>query len=597
LNDAAAPAPADKRWRALLIGLTVVIAATRFFALSHSLWDWDETLFCLALDHYDVSDHRPHPPGFPLFILIGKILRFLVHDNFRALRTENLLFAIFGFPSFYAMARGFGFTRRVAVWSAVLFCFLPNVWYYGGTAFSDLPTLILIVGATAALMHGRSDRRLYFAGSFLYGVAMTFRPQSLIAGWPWLVASWDRWRQRKSDVVIASVLTSVVVIGAYSGAMLLTGTGRYWFSVNAHRHWVMTVDTYHNTTRPPSISLFYPFVIDPYQAGRISLWLGIAAAIGILFAVWRRERAAGHAVLTFGPSLVFALFMLGPQGSSRLSLSYMPLLPLLAVYGVVSIGELIAKRARIAGQVAVWVVMLLIIGRLIQWTLPSLREVRRHDSPPVEAMRWARRNVPPGDTIYVNFGLDPQTRYLLGGRNVKVIDNDRGLIQVPQSGHNWYLCDCETGVRDAQRFIRPRKMLFALFQRRYFEASIQRVIDFANFEEGWYEGENSGGDSWRWMGRHSRTLLPPMPGKADLVLRFEVPLDAEAPPDVEVRFNGVEIDHARADKRIWERTYVVDSRADRANELAIDVDHAVRPPSDSRELGLSLRSWTWKAHR
>src|SRR5205814_1661495 len=35
--------------------IAIAVAVTRFLALSRSLWDWDEALFCLALHDYDVA--------------------------------------------------------------------------------------------------------------------------------------------------------------------------------------------------------------------------------------------------------------------------------------------------------------------------------------------------------------------------------------------------------------------------------------------------------------------------------------------------------------------------------------------------------------
>ena len=62
------------------------------------MWDWDEALFAAALRHYNVADHNPHPPGFPLFIAMAKCVRVVVPDDFLALRTLNLILASSIFP-------------------------------------------------------------------------------------------------------------------------------------------------------------------------------------------------------------------------------------------------------------------------------------------------------------------------------------------------------------------------------------------------------------------------------------------------------------------------------------------------------------------
>ncbi len=60
------------RWqRPLLWGTALVVALSRLVAVSRSLWDWDEALFCLAIGEYDVTQHHPHPPGFPLYVAMA----------------------------------------------------------------------------------------------------------------------------------------------------------------------------------------------------------------------------------------------------------------------------------------------------------------------------------------------------------------------------------------------------------------------------------------------------------------------------------------------------------------------------------------------
>ena len=68
--------------RNLLIALTITIAATRFYARSRSMWDWDEALFAFAIRDFNVALHHPHPPGFPLFIALAKFMHLFVPDAF-----------------------------------------------------------------------------------------------------------------------------------------------------------------------------------------------------------------------------------------------------------------------------------------------------------------------------------------------------------------------------------------------------------------------------------------------------------------------------------------------------------------------------------
>src|SRR5712671_6313297 len=80
------PPALTQRQRLTLGIVALVCAATRLLALARSLWDWDEALFCLGMRSYDVTAHHPQPPGFPVYIALGRIARTVIPSDFRALQ-------------------------------------------------------------------------------------------------------------------------------------------------------------------------------------------------------------------------------------------------------------------------------------------------------------------------------------------------------------------------------------------------------------------------------------------------------------------------------------------------------------------------------
>ena len=217
--------------------IAIAVAATRLLALSRTLWDWDEALFCLAFHDYDVANHHPHPPGFPLFIALARAARLILHSDFRALQAVAMLGALLAFPAMYLLARMLEMPRVTAVVAALLFSFLPNVWYFGGTGFSDVPAVVVVIAAAAFLLRGAQDRRAYFLGCLLLGISIAFRPQNALLGaWPWLAGSWPRIRARKLDPILGAVIVAAVVAASYGGAAWATGSWtRYRDAVNLHR--------------------------------------------------------------------------------------------------------------------------------------------------------------------------------------------------------------------------------------------------------------------------------------------------------------------------------------------------------------------------
>src|SRR5262249_750856 len=135
-------------------------------------WDWDEIEFMRGVRAYDVALHAPHPPGYPAFIALAKLLPL---DDFRALQIIVVVSAIFLFPVVFLLAHELRFSTRTALLGATLTAFLPNVWFYGGTALSDVPALILGLLACVLLMRDRP-----IAGAIVLAISIGFRTQNIL---------------------------------------------------------------------------------------------------------------------------------------------------------------------------------------------------------------------------------------------------------------------------------------------------------------------------------------------------------------------------------------------------------------------------------
>ncbi|MDG6146438.1 hypothetical protein NF717_12415, partial [Lactococcus formosensis] len=66
--------------------------------------------------------------------------------------------------------------------SALLLAFSPNVWFFGETAFSDVPSMVLVVFACALLLRGCRSDTAFFAGAIVLAGSAGMRPQNLAIG-------------------------------------------------------------------------------------------------------------------------------------------------------------------------------------------------------------------------------------------------------------------------------------------------------------------------------------------------------------------------------------------------------------------------------
>ena len=437
------PAPLTRAERIAAWVLAFVVAATRWPAVSLTLWDWDEALFALALRDYDVVGHHPHPPGFPLFIAIAKLIPL---DGFHALQSVTVCSSLFVFPAMFFLARELRFTALTAMGSALLLAFFPNVWFFGGTAFSDVPSLVLVLLASALLLRGcRGDLPL-LAGALLLGIAAGFRPQNLLIGFvPLLLAFLHR---RRAGVIGALIVGAIVVASYGSAAAFSGGWDAYRDALVRHEQYIREVDSFLSPTRPGLVQVADDFFVRPYRAPLVNVVITLLAAIGFL----RLRKRALLTLLLFGPFLLFAWLYLDFNSASRFSIGYMPLFALLAA-------SAIPARALTA-----------VVALLVLWTWPALQEVHTTASPPVAAITYLRathdREAGP---VYVDQPLAAHAALLLPEYDRRIVVVRPPLVHEPGAV---LLREGRTVIPEAFSFTRGRARLEGIARKKYFEVSV-----------------------------------------------------------------------------------------------------------------------------
>lgn len=586
------PPPLTPTQKRIVLALAVVIGLTRFLAVAHSLFDWDEALFAGGVREFDVKAHHPHPPGYPVFIAAAKFFHLFGVEEFRSLQIVVVLGALFLFPALFFLAREMGFDFSTAACGATLFVFLPNVWIYGGTGFSDVPSLTVALIACALLLRGRTETRAYFVGAVVLGLAAGMRTPSLLLGFaPAILATFHQLRARRFGVVLGTMLTgAAIVFACYAGAALASHSiDAYVDVVKWQQQYVREVDSWQNPGRGPLKDAARRFLVLPFGTKDALRTLVVLSAISVLAALVQRRRPALHVVAVFGPLAVAAWLNFDIHTPSRYAVGYMAAHALLGIDAVRILGR---KRAV---QIAVCAFAVVHFTRF-SWT--ALEVQRTTDAPAVAAIRWVRGTAPPGSTVYVNGTYDPHARFYLRDYDFRLFDEP---VQIPADVDAWVIDD---DVRpNGQNFVRPRKNLWEIVRQRAFEASVVHSSTLIRFGDGWYSEEGSGYDTFRWMSRESHTILPVIRGSGRLFIRMFVPIDSlPTPPTVEIRLNGKVLDRFVGAEANVERTYVVTSNVGAPNDLVIATTAGVRPSDirqsqDTRELGLRIDELTWSPVR
>src|ERR1051326_669955 len=596
LRELSTPPPAltrGQQW--LFAALAVAVAISRRFALANSPLDWDESLFACGVRGYDVVAEHPHSPGYPLFILFAKLARLVVPDDFHAVQAVASVASLLLFPAVFFLLRELRFRFRVAVAGSLITVFLPTVWYYGGTALSDVPALCGVAAASALLLAGRRDPRAWVAGMVVAAIVGGIRPvHVVIAVIPAILGAIGA---RRRTLVAGCALFVAIVAASYTGAALATQNppwGDLYKTAEMMGH-IHGTDSFANQERPPLRTLAPMFFLDPQRGGGAGVALLVLAAIGALEGVARRRVNVAIVLAMFVPQAIASWIMLDTSAATRYALAYILLYSVLGAYGIDVVARLPRNGAVQSALVAAGAIALVVA--FIQWTRPALWLVRHQLSPPVAAMRWIRRNVPAaGPRLYLADLLHFHAWYQLADYDTHRFDDGRDIPADAYKAGNYCFVDALTMQPYARFFSFPHERLAEIARRSYFDVSVIPMSAMIRFGDGWYQDESdSARHTWRWMQQSSTTLFPPLGSDGVLHLVFHLPLDAlPRSPKLTIIWNGTVIDDRVCKDFENDRRYVVASRAGAPNECRILLDETARANGDSRHFGLQLLGVSWE---
>ncbi len=171
----------------LALGLSLLTVLSRLPYRARMLYNWDAVQFALAIKEFDVAKHQPHPPGYFLYVLLGRLLDGLLNDPNAAYVALAVLFS--GATTFvvFFLARAL-YDRLTAVAASSLLAVSPLFWFYGevGLTYAGEALLASAVAYLAyQALHG-SERHVYLSAFYL-GLAGGMRQSILLLLFPlWL---------------------------------------------------------------------------------------------------------------------------------------------------------------------------------------------------------------------------------------------------------------------------------------------------------------------------------------------------------------------------------------------------------------------------
>lgn len=359
-----------------LAALALVVGLGHLMFLPAHLEDIDSVNFALGIRDFDVADHRPHPPGYPVYVALGKVVAAGVgawpgaggpsRVEARSLALLSLaaaLAAVFLLYRVFAAARPVREARPpwaeidpVALGATALTMTNPLVWTSSVRPMSDVPGLAFALAAQACLATAwwwqtapaGGDRRMTPAeliasgrmivlGALIAGVAVGLRTQTL-----WLTAPLlglvlvDRIGRGVAGALMGAVMTSA--IGAMAWALPLVivsgGLGSYLAALGSQAGEDFASGDMLYTNPAPrlvAMALVHTFV-DPWDSVPLGAAMLVLASAGAAALLLRDRRTLALVAAMSLPYLGFHL-LFQDTSFTRYAAPLVPVVAFLAVRG------------------------------------------------------------------------------------------------------------------------------------------------------------------------------------------------------------------------------------------------------------------------
>jgi len=194
----------------LALAFTAVALATRLPFQDRTLFISDSVRYALALERYDMTAGRPHPPGNPLYVGCIALINSLVDDPVFALALFSALASGAAFFFAYLLTRDLA--GETAGWLAAgLLMVSPLFWFFGGVGMPATGEAALSLLAAWLARRARQPVEVgaFWALTLVLAMSFGFRSTFAVLMAPlWLWAAWHHPRRRMIAGAVLGVAAS-----------------------------------------------------------------------------------------------------------------------------------------------------------------------------------------------------------------------------------------------------------------------------------------------------------------------------------------------------------------------------------------------------
>jgi hypothetical protein len=166
----------------------------------------DSVHFALALEKYDITVHQPHPPGYFLYVMLGRLLNLFIMDANTVFVSISVIFSGLAVVAIYHLGKEI-YDRKVGLIAAAIAMTSPNLWFHGEVALSYIvEAFFSTVIAFFCWQILKGKRKYIWLSVIALGIAGGIRQNTIIFLLPlWLFSI--------KGLPLRKIITSFIVLG------------------------------------------------------------------------------------------------------------------------------------------------------------------------------------------------------------------------------------------------------------------------------------------------------------------------------------------------------------------------------------------------
>ncbi len=500
----------------LLLLIVVVSFVLRMYLRTNYLDDWDSVQFMLGLKDYSILAHQPHPPGYPVYIFLGRVFNIIFDDGLQTFTFMSAFFGSLALIPTYLLAEKF-FDNRVGLLAAVLLALTPVHLLFSVVVMTDIVSSFFVTSTACLLYMGlRSTKYLYLA-SLMMGITMGIRWTDILLIPLFIIVLIYR---KQLKICLVSGLIALAGVCLWFIPVLLD-TGFNTFIAIQKAQWIYasggsTLSSLGGLTLS-NLLITLRAMMTLFIEGWSSVFIIFLLITGIVILIKMKNRYnCVHCIVD--KRLVFILSWLVPYFLFAI-LFYMlyipryllPLFPPLSIifaYSMIELAE-IPQRRWIKGSF--FLIFAILIAYMGSQAIASAYAIHTTAPAPVQAAEWVKGQYSPQDTIVIAGGSFKHFQYYLPNFTTKF-----DIYLSPYEIYN-FLIENKTIISEGSPPTFDTTSKAYIFERPkiYPKHECVKLYEFKMCDEqlpiltdgGWHGLEDWGGTPTRWMSDDATLMI------------------------------------------------------------------------------------------